>query len=87
MSPRSAAPDDASGEIPRPTRELPDDAPTLRRMLRPDLTPRSLRRADDVEARARRSLAADAEPSAGAARAASATSPGWTGCAGCRSSP
>jgi peptidoglycan/LPS O-acetylase OafA/YrhL len=57
VSPRAAAPDDASGEIPRPTRELADDAPTLRRMLRPDLTPRSLRRSREVEGRAREELA------------------------------
>ena len=42
-------------------RELPedlaDDTPTLRRMLRPDLTPRSLRRAEEVEERASRRLA------------------------------
>jgi peptidoglycan/LPS O-acetylase OafA/YrhL len=59
VSPRPVAPDDASGEILRPTRQLRDDAPTLRRMLRPDLTPRSLRRSHDAEGRAREELAHD----------------------------
>ena len=57
MSPGSRAPQDASGEVPRPTRELRDDAPTLQRMLRRDVTPRSLERARAVEARAGRALA------------------------------
>jgi peptidoglycan/LPS O-acetylase OafA/YrhL len=47
---------DASGEIPRPVVE-PDDPATLRRMLRADVTPRSLRRSDDTDHRARRLLA------------------------------
>jgi peptidoglycan/LPS O-acetylase OafA/YrhL len=50
---------DASGEIPRTVVEpdrLRDDPTTLRRMLRADVTPRSLRRADDTDHRARRVL-------------------------------
>ena len=42
VSPRAASAARRSGELPRPTRDLADDAPTLRRMLRPDVTPRSL---------------------------------------------
>jgi peptidoglycan/LPS O-acetylase OafA/YrhL len=50
---------DASGELPRTVVEpdrLRDDPRTLRRMLRADVTPRSLRRADDTDHRARRLL-------------------------------
>jgi hypothetical protein len=47
---------DASGEIPRTVVE-PDDPRSLRRMLRADVTPRSLRRADETDHRARRLLA------------------------------
>jgi peptidoglycan/LPS O-acetylase OafA/YrhL len=50
---------DASGEIPRPVVEperLRDDPRTLRRMLRADVTPGSLRRSDDTDHRARRVL-------------------------------
>jgi peptidoglycan/LPS O-acetylase OafA/YrhL len=48
---------DASGEIPR-TEVDPADPRALRRMLRADVTPRTLRRSDETDHRARRALAA-----------------------------
>jgi peptidoglycan/LPS O-acetylase OafA/YrhL len=48
---------DASGEIPR-TEVDATDPRALRRMLRADVTPRTLRRADETDHRARRALAA-----------------------------
>ena len=59
---------------------LRDDPRTLRRMLRADVTPRSLRRADETDHRARRAAAARS----GAGRAASATNRGSTACGPCR---